>query len=253
MESVERVVGVVSGKGGTGKTTFVANVGLALAGLNERITVVDGDLSTANLGLQLGLYQFPAGLQEALRGRIGIGNAMYTHPSGLRIIPASVSLKYLSMSFSPYRLRSLLSRAGGMVMIDSPPGIGYETSFVLRACDDVIVVTNPEIPAATDALKAIELSRSLGKEPVGVVINRVKGKHELRPEEVEEICGLKAISIIPEDEMVKRSLFEKVPVVLRSPLSPASLAFRRLASEMAGLEFRDPSFLGIRRLLGGMG
>ena len=86
---MEKTIGIVSGKGGVGKTTFVTNVGLSLIELEKDVVVVDADLSTSNLGLQLGFYQFPIGLQDVLEGNVPITNAIYTHPSGLKIIPAT--------------------------------------------------------------------------------------------------------------------------------------------------------------------
>ncbi len=250
MESVEKIVGVVSGKGGVGKTTFVSNMGMALTEMAADITVVDADLSTSNLGLQLGLYQFPVGLQDALNGRMDVNNTIYTHPSGLKIIPSSISLGYLSQSISPYRLKSLLSGLDGVVMIDSPPGLGKDVSLVLKACDDVIVITNPEITAVTDAFKVIEVSRELGNEPSGIVINRSRGKHELRPEEIEDMCGVKVVGIIPEDDMMRRSVFERVPLVKFRPYSHASIAFRKLAADMLGIDYKSPKMVRIKRILG---
>ncbi|MBN2042442.1 MAG: cell division ATPase MinD [Candidatus Aenigmarchaeota archaeon] len=250
MENVEKIVGVVSGKGGVGKTTFVSNMGMALTEMAADITVVDADLSTSNLGLQLGLYQFPVGLQDALNGRMDVNNTIYMHPSGLRIIPSSVSLEYINQVINPYRLKNLLSGIEGIVMIDSPPGLGRDVSLVLKACDDVIVITNPEITAVTDAFKVVEVSRGMGKEPSGIVINRSRGKHELKPQEIEDMCGVKVVGIIPEDDTIRRSIYEKVPLVKYRPYSPASLAFRRLAAEMMGIEYRKPMFSTIKRILG---
>lgn len=250
MENVERILAVVSGKGGVGKTTFVSNMGLALTEMNETVTLVDGDFSTSNLGLQLGLFQFPVGIQDALKGRIDIESAMYTHPSGLRIIPASVSLRYLRQKLSPFRLRSALTKMEGIVMIDSPPGLGDDAFFVLKACDDIMVITNPEIPAVTDAFKVVEVAREMGKEPVGVILNRVRGKNELSREEVEEMCGTRVVDTIPDDDSVRKGLYEKVPVLKYSPYSPASVAFRRIASGMLGRDYSPPKFLRLRRMFG---
>ena len=108
-------------------------------------SAVDADLSTSNLGLQLGFYQFPLGLQDALDGNIGILNAIYTHPSGLRVVPASISLNFLNKNPTPYRLKSVLSDLNGIILIDSPPGLRGDALLVLKACDELVVVTNPAV------------------------------------------------------------------------------------------------------------
>lgn len=246
---MEKIIGIVSGKGGVGKTTFVSNVGLALKSIGKDVVVVDADLSTANLGLQLGFYQFPLGIQDALEGNINIINAIYTHPSGLKVIPASISLSYLSKSPTPYRLKSLLSDLSGIILIDSPPGLREDAMLVLKAVDEIIVVTNPEIPAVTDALKVIKVARDMGKEPIGIIVNRVRDKYELSVQEIEDMCDLKVIGQIPEDKNVKKSLFEKNPVVSQKPHSSAAIAYNRIAHALIGQEYKVPRKHKIRRLL----
>lgn len=247
---MEKTIGVVSGKGGVGKTTFVANVGLSLIELEKDVVVVDVDLSTSNLGLQLGFYQFPMGLQDVLEGDIPITSAIYTHPSGLKVIPASISLNYLNKVPTPYRLKSLLNDLRGLILIDSPPGLRDDSMLVLKASDDILVITNPEIPAVTDALKVIKVSREMGKEPMGIVLNRMKEKYELKPNEIESMCDLPVIGMIPEDRHVKRSLFEKTPVVKHKPYSPASLAFRKIAANLIGQEYVPPRFAKLKHWFG---
>jgi cell division ATPase MinD len=246
---MEKIIGIVSGKGGVGKTTFTANVALAMANFGRDVVAVDVDLSTSNLGLQLGFYQFPLGLQDALDGNIGILNAIYTHPSGLKVVPASISLNYITKNPTPYRLKSVLSDLNGIILIDSPPGLREDALLVLKACDDLVLVTNPEIPAVTDALKVIKVAREMGKEPLGIVVNRTRDKFELTTDEIEEMCDLNVIGRVPEDRDVKRSLFEKTPIVSLKPHSRASVEFKRIAAALVGEEYSPPGMLGLRRLL----
>ncbi len=248
---MEKTIGIVSGKGGVGKTTFVTNVGLSLIEFEKDVIVVDADLSTSNLGLQLGFYQFPLGLQDVLEGNVPITNAIYTHPSGLKVIPASISLNYLNKVPTPYRLKSLLNDLRGLILIDSPPGLRDDGLLVLKASDEILVVTNPEIPAVTDALKVIKVAREMGKEPMGIVLNRVRDKYELKPKEIEGMCDVPVIGTVPEDKNVKRSMFEKSPIVKHKPYSPASLAFRKIAANMIGQEHIPPRFPRLKRIFGG--
>jgi septum site-determining protein MinD len=245
---MEKVISVISGKGGVGKTTFTSNVGLALSRIGTDVTVLDGDMSNSNLGLQLGFFQFPLGLQDALSGNIGISKAVYTHPSGLRVIPSSISMEYLRRG-TPDRLKRLLAELSGLIIVDSPPGIGPEVESIIKASDDVLIITNPEIPAVTDALKAAHVTRGLGKEPLGIVMNRTGDKYDLRPEEVETMCGVRVIGSIPDDRAIKRSIFNRNPVLHDKPLSKSSMAFMEIAASLAGQEFKSPRMLGLRRLI----
>ena len=246
---MEKIIGIVSGKGGVGKTTFTANLGLAMSQLGKDVVAVDADLSTSNLGLQLGFYQFPLGLQDALEGNIGILNAIYTHPSGLKVVPASISLNYLTKNPTPYRLKSVLSDLNGIILIDSPPGLREDALLVLKACDDILIITQPEIPAVTDALKVIKVAREMGKEPLGIVVNRVKDKFELTTEEIEEMCDLNVIGRIPDDKDVKRSMFEKTPIVSLKPHSSAAIEFNRIGAALIGAEYSPPRMAAMKRLL----
>jgi septum site-determining protein MinD len=240
---MEKIIAIVSGKGGVGKTTFTANLGYAMTQFGKDVVAVDADLSTSNLGLQLGFYQFPLGLQDALEGNIGILNAIYTHPSGLKVVPASISLNYLTKNPTPYRLKSVLSDLSGIILIDSPPGLREDALLVLKACDDILVVTNPEIPAVTDALKVIKVAREMGKEPLGIVVNRSRDKFELTIPEIEEMCDLNVIGRVPEDKHVKRSMFEKTPIVALRPNSRSAIEFKRVAAALIGEEYHPPGML----------
>ncbi len=246
---MEKAIAVVSGKGGVGKTTFSANAGLALKSLGSEVTLLDGDMSNSNLGLQLGFFQFPLGLQDALAGNIGLEKAVHSHPSGLRVVPSSVSLGYPKGSPNPFRLKRLLKEIRGVTLVDCPPGIGQDVQAIMRSCDDVIVITNPEIPAVTDALKAIQVARELGREPLGVVLNRTGDRYELRPEEVEAMCGVRVLGCVPEDRAVKRSIFNRNPVLYERPHSRSSVAFMEIAALLLGIEYKRPGMLRLRRLL----
>jgi septum site-determining protein MinD len=243
-----RVVGVVSGKGGAGKTMTVANLGLAIHELSQDVLLIDADLTASNLGLHLGLYSFqPFYIQNALKGEVDINKAVYIHPTGLRVIPSSLSLDYINANI--FKLRSVLKKLNGLVFIDSPPGLDKEALEILRCCDDVLVVTNPDVPSITDCVKVIQIAKGMDKNILGIVLNRVeKNKFELKPHEIEMMTEVPIISIIPEDKNVKKSLFEKVPLIYYKPCSPASIELRRLAHMLIGMEYRPPRFSKLRNI-----
>ncbi|UCD07328.1 MAG: AAA family ATPase, partial [Candidatus Aenigmatarchaeota archaeon] len=87
-----RVICVASGKGGVGKTTVVSNLSAALAALGKSVIAIDGNLTTSNLGLHLGISMYPITLQDVLRGRANIRDAVYHHQDGFKVVPADVSI-----------------------------------------------------------------------------------------------------------------------------------------------------------------
>ncbi|HID31429.1 MAG TPA: hypothetical protein EYP19_15710, partial [Desulfobacterales bacterium] len=83
-----RVIAITSGKGGVGKTNFAANLAIALARYRKKVLLVEGDLSLANVDVLLGLQ--PAyNLHNVLFSNKRIQDIVITHPSGVRIVPAS--------------------------------------------------------------------------------------------------------------------------------------------------------------------
>jgi cell division ATPase MinD len=240
-ESSRRTIGVVSGKGGVGKTVATINLGLALLEMGKDVTVVDADMTASNLGIQLGFYPLqPFTLQNVLSRRVPLQNTIYLHPSGLRIIPSAVAVEKPVKS---ERIKDVLNRLRGLVLVDSPAGLDAEALAVLRACDDVLVITNPEYPAVTDAVKVIKRAKEYGKNVLGIVVNRHAGKkHELKPTEIEIMSETPVIGIIREDRNVKKSVFAKTPVLHHKPGCKVSRDFRRLAHTVTGMEYREPGF-----------
>ncbi|MBN2102347.1 MAG: cell division ATPase MinD [Candidatus Aenigmarchaeota archaeon] len=246
---MSRVVGIISGKGGVGKTVVTANIGMALHEIGQDVTLVDADLTSSNLGLHLGLYSFhPCNMQKILRGEIRPEKAIYIHPSGLKLMPSS--LAYESIDVDASKLRAIFNRMNGLVLVDSPPGIAREGLAVLQCCDDLIVVTNPEYPAITDALRVIEVARENNKNILGIVVNKVsRDKFHVHVSEIEAATELPVIAIIPEDKSVRRSIFSKMPVIHHKPYSVPAIEFRRLAAKLVGAPYIPPKFAAFKNLI----
>ena len=90
---MSKIYAIVSGKGGTGKTTSAINLGTSLNHLGEDVLIIDGNLATPNIGIHLGAPIVPITLNHVLNGKAKIEEAIYEHESGTKIIPASLSLK----------------------------------------------------------------------------------------------------------------------------------------------------------------
>lgn len=235
-----RRIGVISGKGGVGKTTVVANLGAALAKKFEKdVAVVDCNLTTSHLSLSLGMYYCPVTLNHLLRGEAKIKDAIYNHPSGMKIIPASIRLAELVGvdSTKLKRIVDRLHRKADIVLLDSSPGLGKEALATIEASKEIILVTNPNLPAVTDVIKCKELLRDFNKKPIGVVMNMVSRKgYELSRREVEILTELPVIASIPHDNNVHKSLAHRVPLVMHKPRSSASRELTRLAGNLIGVE-----------------
>jgi septum site-determining protein MinD len=251
-----RIIGVISGKGGVGKTTVVANLGAILASdFKKDVVIVDCNITTSHLALYLGMYYCPVTLNQVLKGEAKIEDAMYEyHISGLRVIPSSLSLgdlKGSDIAKLKHSLKSLFGKTD-IILLDSAPGLGREAMATLQAADEVIFVNTPFVPSTMDIMKCHQIVNEMGLKPLGVVLNMVgKEKYELGREEVEQIAEIPVISLIPMDKNVLKSLALKVPVYLFSPNSPASIEMKKLAAKLIGKEYRPPNlFSAFLRLFG---
>lgn len=242
-----RVIGVISGKGGVGKTTLVANLGAILASqFKTNVTIIDCNITTAHLGLYLGMYYSPATLNKVLTGELTIDNTIYEHFTGMKIIPASLSLKDLSgvdISGLKNTLKGLYGKTD-IAILDGAPGMGREATATIRASDEVIFVTTPFVPAVMDIIKLKKVVDELDIKINGIVLNMVKKeKYELSRDDVERLAEIPVISVIPEDKNVPKSLATKVPTVVLYPESPASKEFIALAARLIGEYQESYSFL----------
>jgi len=235
------VIGIVSGKGGVGKTTITANLGAALAhDFNKRALVIDSNVKTSHMGLHFGMYdEFPVTLREVLHRNVPPMHAIYVHPaSGLRILPAPI--KDDSVLHSMDDVVNQLRAAYDLILIDCAPGLGSDVIIAAKAADKAIIVTTPDLPAFTDALKTIDLMKRLGKTVLGIVLNRVRGeRYELTIEEMEQASGQKILAVIPETAKIPESIAAGSPLVIDSD-SPAAIAFKRLAADIAGERYVQP-------------
>ncbi len=247
-----RTIAVVSGKGGVGKTTLVANLGAYLASVGKNVLVIDGNLSGANLGLHLDLpdnYAFS--LNRLLKGEIAPSEAVYRHFLGFDIVPASI----VDMHINPRRLKHVLktlSRNRDFIIIDSAPGINQEALASIESAGEIILITTPEIPSIVDVMRSKRLAETNRKSVIGAIINKTRREDfEVGRQHIEEILETPVIASIPEHKKVRESISMKMPVVIHSPNSKASIEMKRLAHFLLGEEMPKSSFW--QKFLGALG
>ncbi len=236
-----RVIGIVSGKGGAGKTTTAINLSLALLKMGRSVTLIDANVNAPNVGLHLGMDFNPVTIEDILSGDAYWPQSVHIHSSGLRIIPANISIDKERVALS--ELKNHIHKFFGdsdYVVIDCAPGLGEDFSSVVSACDEFLVVTNAEIPAVTDAYRALRSIRNRGGKILGVVVNRFHGdSDDLDIDEMEKFFNHRVISVIPHDRNVRRSVQRQTPLMVAKPRSRASRAFKRLAAHLENTTHND--------------
>ncbi|PXY71282.1 septum site-determining protein MinD [Candidatus Parvarchaeota archaeon] len=246
-----KLITITSGKGGVGKTTTAINLGAALNFFEKEVIILDANLTTPNIGLHLGAPIVPVNLNHVLIEKAKISDAIYEHESGTKIIPSSLSVKELKrLNYSKLKeVGAKLKKMADYVIFDSAAGLGEEAKAAIEAADELILVTNPEIPAVTDALKTIKFAENLGKEVRGVIITRVRNsKNEMSPNNIRDMLETPLIGIVPEDKNVQSSVRHKDALVHVYPYSKASMAYKRIAARLADIDYKEPGLL--KRLFG---
>jgi septum site-determining protein MinD len=233
-----KVYAILSGKGGVGKTTTAINLGICFNYLGEDVIIVDANLTTPNVGIHLGAPIVPITLNHVLNGQAKLEDAVYEHESGAKIIPASLSLKE-SEQIDYGRLADLtrkLKKITEHVFMDSAAGLSEEAKSAMNAADEIIIVTNPEMAAVTDALKTIKLAEEMNKPVIGVIITRYQGKKvDMSISNIRDMLEVPILGIIPEDDAIKESHVMKNAVIHTHPKSKAARNYistsRRLLGE----------------------
>ena len=239
-----RTITIASGKGGTGKTTICANLGVSLAQLGYDVTIVDADITMANLELIMGMEGLPITLQNVLAGEARIDEAIYVGPGGVKVVPAGVSLEGLRKA-NPERLEDVLTQimeSTDVLLLDAPAGLERSAVIAIAAAQELLLVVNPEIASITDGLKTKIVAERLGTKILGVIVNRITTLGiEMARNEIEAILEARVIAMIPEDPEVRKAAAFGKPVVLRSPDSPAAKAIMSLAETIAGKKKKVPA------------
>lgn len=235
-----RIISIVSGKGGVGKTTLVSNLSHVLTELGKDVTAIDTNLTTPHLGLHLGLHMVPKSLHDFLRGDAKLHEVVYYHPYGFKVIPAGLSVNDL-VGIDADRLQELTLNLLGktdFILLDSAPSLGREATLSLKLSDEILLLTNPNLPAVLDILKVAKVAESLNKIILGVIVNRVNKKERgLSVSEIEDMVKYPVIAEVPEDVNVQRALAARTAVVDYDQKSPASIEIRRLGHHLVGKEF----------------
>lgn len=235
-----RFIAVVSGKGGTGKTTSTLNVGQALTDMGKRVLLLDANLVTPNLAIQLGFMDPKGTVNKFLRKEKSIKEVIYLHESGISIIPASPSYKEYQKTNSQdlSKIFKNLKDTADFVIIDSPSGLGYEVHQVLKNTDEVLVVVNPTLSSVVDALKTIQIAKENNATVAGVILNMSnKGRNEMKPDEITEIIGYPIIANIRYDRKIRKSLHQKVPLTYRYSWSRSAKEFYKVAEHLCHNQF----------------
>ena len=253
-----RVITITSGKGGVGKTTATANLGVALALLGQRVVTIDSDIGLRNLDVVMGLEnRVVYDIVNVVEGVCRLRQALVKDKrlSELYLLPAAQTRD--KSAVSPEDMVQVCEQMRNdydFVLIDSPAGIEQGFRNAIAPADEVLIITTPEVSAVRDADRIIGLIEAEGKGPARLIINRIKPEmvergDMLDTDDVIEILAIDLIGIVPEDETILIATNKGMPVALDTK-GQAGLAFHNIAHRLLG---EDVPFMAIKDTSGFLG
>lgn len=241
---------VTSGKGGVGKSTTVASVGVGLASLGKKVCLIDTDIGLRKLDLMLGVEnRIVYDLVDVIEGACKLQQALVRHKqyTDLALIPAAQT-RYKE-EVTPAQVKEVVDRLRehfDYILIDSPAGIEGGFRNAIAPADRAILVVNPEIPSVRDSDRVVGLLEAAELRELDLIVNRVQpemvGEGDmLSVERVQNHLAIHLLGVVPEDKRIIRSSNTGEPVI-GDAKSPAGQAFSNIARRIVG---EDVPFLDL--------
>lgn len=239
-----RVITVTSGKGGVGKTTTTANLGVALGKLGYRVVVIDTDIGLRNLDVVMGLQnRIVYDIVDLVEGRCRLRQALIRDRlvEELYLLPAAQTRD--KSALSPGDMVRICDQLRGdcdFVLIDSPAGIESGFRNAVAAAEEFVLVTTPDAAATLDVDRVLGILESRGRSRYSLILNRVRPalvrrKLMASPEQVMETLAIPLLGVVPEAEDVLIANDRGVPVA-HNERSPIGQTYRTIARRLLGEE-----------------
>ena len=235
-----KIIAVVSGKGGTGKTSFTACVSLALAAMGHTTLALDCDITLRNLDLALGLSDSAVmDFSDVLEGRCTLAEAAVSHRKYPTLSLLAAPLAPVGARFSLSAMQTLaqtIRRQYDYCFIDAPAGLGQGFQLATAVADSVVVVTTTDPAALRDAQRTVMELRRFPAGQVHLVVNRVQKKMlkalHSTIDDAMDTAGLPLLGVIPEDSDIPLALNRGIP--LRDINYYAQRAYENIAKRITG-------------------
>ena len=234
-------IAVVSGKGGTGKTSLTAGVGAALAQSGRRVLCVDCDIGLRNLDLALGLTDRALmDFSDVAMERCSLKSAVVAHPKipNLFLLTAPVRMRGPAVTAVDFRrMLEEIRKTFDYCLLDAPAGLGEGFRLAVCGADRCVVVTTQDLSSLRDAQHTVMELRRFGTGSLHLVVNRVR-KKLLRSmhatiDDAMDRAGLPLIGVVPEDDALPLALNRGTALLLASG-GPAACAYRNIAIRLQG-------------------
>lgn len=232
---------VVSGKGGTGKTSFTANVGMALAMMGRTTLCLDCDVGLRNLDIAMVMTDCAMmDFTDVLAGNCTLEDAAVPHPkqSNLHLLTAPTRIGVSSIDGEAFRdLFPVINERYDYCLVDAPAGLGAGFHLAVSGADRAVVVTTTEASSLRDAQRTAMELNVLPPGSVHMVVNRCRQKllkslHQTIDDAIDS-TGLPLLGVVPEDETMSLYAGRGTPLLLTDN-ECAARAYRNIARRIDG-------------------
>lgn len=234
-----QVIAVVSGKGGTGKTSFTANVGMALAQMGHLTLCLDCDVGLRNLDIALAMTDRAVmDFTDVMYGRCSLEEAAVRHPGEKKLYLLTAPARTGAEEVSREGFQGLfpeIKERFDYCLVDAPAGLGIGFRLAISGADRAVVVTTTEASSLRDAQKTVMELKNL--RTVHLVVNRCRKKllkslHQTIDDAI-DTAGLPLLGVVPEDETMPLYAGRDIPLLL-SGNDCAAQAYRNIARRLDG-------------------
>lgn len=257
-----RIIVVTSGKGGVGKTTVTANLGVCLGELGSKVLLIDADTGLRNLDLMLGLEnRIVFNCFDFLDGKCNIEQTLVRDKQTEGdLLLLSLTKNREERCISEDEMKDIISKVKerfDFILIDSPAGIDEGFRISIAAAEEALVVITPELASIRDADKVIGLllAKQIEQTKINLVINRVRPEmvqrnNMISVDDIVDILSTNIIGVIPEDKNIIISTNRGEPIVRDKGKSLISQALKDTSKRIKGqsIPFLDLESNWIKRL-----
>lgn len=248
-----KVITVTGGKGGVGKSNLTVNLAMSLAQRKQKVMIFDADLGLANIDILLGLKS-NKNLSHLLNGQATLDEIIINGPHGIKIIPAASGIQRMT-ELSPLEHHGIIRAFSDLcfdldiLLVDTAAGISDHVMNFSRASHEVIVVVCNEPTSITDAYALMKvMNKSHGIQRFHIVANMVRSLKEGQElflkinKAAERFLDATVIfdGVVPYDDLLRRSVQQRKPVVDAYPSSHSALAIKQLSKKIE--EWPRPQF-----------
>ena len=236
------VIVITSGKGGVGKTTTTANLGVALALRNKKVALVDTDIGLRNLDVVMGLEnRIVYDIVDVVEGKCKLRQALIKDKrfNELFLLPAAQTRDKSAVNEEQMKeLIGKLKEEFDYILIDCPAGIEQGFRNAIAGADRAIVVTTAEISAIRDADRIVGLLEASEIKNPELIINRirpamVKKGEMMDVEDIVDLLSIDLIGVVPDDEYIITQTNKGEPVVIKDK-APSGKAYTEIARRILG-------------------